>query len=100
MSSQPALQPDSLVQRVARATFEPFDDEYLAIDAESGFCYSLNETAARVWEAIEAPAALGALCDAVCAQYAVDAETCRADVLELVQQLQDFGLVRVSPPQT
>ena len=98
MASAVPLQRDSLIQRAPNVSFESFDDEYLAIDGESGYCYNLNEVAWRVWELIDAPRGLGQVCDLVCRQYAVDSATCQADVTELAEQLRAFGLLRVVDP--
>jgi hypothetical protein len=50
--------------KFAPETFSQLDDELLAIDAQAGYCYSLNETAGRVWDLIATPMSL----DAICAQ--------------------------------
>ncbi len=96
MSSSVHPQPDSLIQRSPRITFEPFDSEWLAIDGEAGFCYSLNATAGQVWQLIETPITLRALVDQMCPHYAVDPATCQADVEALLQQLLDYGLVQIA----
>jgi hypothetical protein len=98
MAATNPLQLNSLVQRAPNITFEPFDNEWLAIDGVSGFCYSLNDTAGRVWAGLEAPATVQAVAQQVCARYAVDAATCQADVLALVEQLLEYQLVQVVPP--
>ena len=93
-----ALELSTIVQRVPHVTFEVFDDEMLAIDSVSGYCYSLNEVAGRVWQLIETPAALHDVCRQLSPQYAVDPATFQQDVVELVQQLLDYGLLRVVAP--
>jgi hypothetical protein len=97
MTTDSALEPTTRVQRAPNIIFEAFDSEYLAIDGESGYCYSLNETAGRVWDLIETPAALGDICEQVCRQYAVEAAVCHADVTTLVARLHDYGLVQLVP---
>ena len=98
MPTEQTLALDSIVQRVPHVRFEVFDDEMLAIDGESGFCYSLNEVAGRVWQLIETPTALQAVCRQLAPQYAVDPAIFQKDVVELVQQLLDYGLLRVAAP--
>lgn len=98
MSADVSLQLDSVVQRAPGITFEPFDNEWLAIDGAAGFCYSLNETAGRVWAQIESPDSIRAVARQVCAQYAVDAATCQADILALVEQMLAYRLVQVVTP--
>ncbi|MEP7359732.1 MAG: PqqD family protein [Anaerolineales bacterium] len=95
MPVEQALDLSSVIQRVPHVRFEVFDDELLAIDGESGFCYSLNEVAGRVWQAIETPAALRDVCLQLAPQYAVDPATFQQDVTELVHKLLEYGLLRV-----
>jgi hypothetical protein len=98
MSTDVPLQLETVVQRAPGITFEPFDNEWLAIDGAAGFCYSLNETAGRVWAQIEAPSSIRAVARQVCAQYAVEAAACEADVLSLVEQMREYRLVQVVAP--
>ena len=95
MSSRSALQLDSRVQRARHIIFSKLDDEWLAIDSESGFCYSMNITAGQVWELIGEPVMLAAVCDELIRRYAVDKDTCEGDVLALVQEMAALGVVKV-----
>jgi len=88
----------TVVQRVPHIVFSRLDDEWLAIDSESGYCYNLNEVAGRVWELIASPTALSSVCHTLYPHYTVDEATCQRDVLELSQQLLDYGLVTVVAP--
>ncbi|MDQ1301198.1 MAG: hypothetical protein QG637_1119 [Chloroflexota bacterium] len=75
--------------------FSKLDDEMLAIDAQAGYYYSLNESAGRVWEMIAEPVAVGAVCAQLRREFAVAPEACTRDVLGLLQGLHDAGLVQV-----
>ena len=85
----------TIVQRGKDIPFSQLDDELLAIDAQAGYCYSLNETAGRVWDLIAAPMSLEAICAQLLREYAVDEPTCRRQVTALLRGLCDAGLVRV-----
>jgi hypothetical protein len=89
---------DTVITRGARVAFTSLDDEMLAIDAQGGFLYSLNETGQRVWDAIAEPATIDDVCRRLAAAYDVDEAICRRDVLALVERLNDAGLVRVAEP--
>ena len=86
----------TIVQRSKDILFSQLDDELLAVDAESGFVYSFNESAGRVWELIESPTPIGAVCAQLRKDYAVDEATCERDVIALLQGLYDAGLVQVN----
>jgi hypothetical protein len=85
----------SMVKRTKNILFSKLDDEMVAIDGEAGYCYSLNEPAARAWELIGDPIAVEAVCAQLCREYSVDRETCERDVTELFQHLCEAGLVSV-----
>jgi hypothetical protein len=89
------LEAHTRIQRSKDIPFSQLDDELLAIDPEAGYCYSLNETAGRVWELITHPTAIGAVCAQLRKEYTVDDATCLREVLALLQTLCEAGLVRV-----
>ena len=74
------------------------DGEIVALNVESGTCYGFNSTATRVWSMIEQPRTIGEICEALVAQFDVQPEDCRRDVIELIRELQSDGLVKSEPP--
>jgi hypothetical protein len=72
------------------------DNEIVALNIESGVCYGLNPVGARVWNLIEEPTRIGEVCDTLLTEYTVEPDTCRQEVLELVEELMSEGLVVVS----
>ena len=91
---------ETIVRRKDRLVFSTLDHEVLAIDAEHGFLYSLNETGRLVWDAIAEPRTVGDLCTRVRAVYDVDDATCQSAVVALLAQLGDAGLVEIQQPVT
>ena len=85
----------SIIQRNAAILFSQLDNEYLALDAEAGFCYSLNLVSGRIWSLIEKPTTLGALCAQLRCEYTVDEATCQQEVTALLFKLASAGLVTV-----
>lgn len=90
---------ETLLQRNSTILFSQLDDEYLALDAEAGFCYSLNPVGGRIWSLLEQPTPFGTLCAQLRHEYTVDAATCRRDVTEVVKKLRSAGLVTVDVQQ-
>jgi hypothetical protein len=88
------ISPNSVVQRATRILFSRVDDQMLAVDAEEGECYSLNETASAVWTMLERPVTVNVIVEKLCADYAVDPATCTADLVELLEALCDAKLVK------
>ncbi len=90
------FRPGSIIGRAKDIPFNQLDDEMLAIDASVGLCYSLNETAGRVWDLIATPISLDAICTQLLREYAVDEQTCRQEVIALLTSLHNAGLVCVN----
>ncbi len=90
------LSAQTIVQRGKDLTFSNLDDELLAIDANAGYCYSLNESAGRVWDLIAASISVSAVCAQLCREYAVDEAACFSEVTALLQGLYDAGLVQIN----
>jgi hypothetical protein len=86
----------SIVQHAKEVLFSRFDDELLAIDAQAGFCYAMNETAGRVWALIQTPTPVGTVCARLCEEYAVDEATCWREVITLLQEWCEAGLIEVN----
>jgi len=90
------LSDTTLLQRGKDIPFSQLDDELLAVDAQAGYCYSLNETAGRVWDLIATPMRFDAICSQLRKEYAVDEQTCRREVNVLLQGMLNAGLVQVA----
>lgn len=96
MATETKIESTSILQRGKDIPFSQLDDELLAIDAQAGYCYSLNETAGRVWDLLATPMSLEAICAQLRRVYVVDEQTCRREVTALLQGLCDAGLVQVA----
>ena len=95
MTREPLLTVTDLVRRNRAALTAEIDGEAVALDVARGACYGMDPIAARIWSLIETPASVGLLCDTLLAIYDVDAETCRRDVLDLLEDLRSADLITV-----
>lgn len=57
--------------------------------------YGLDEVGARVWSLIQAPTEVAAVRDALVAEYEVSAEDAERDLLALLAQLAEKGLIEI-----
>jgi hypothetical protein len=55
--------------------------------------YTLNDTAARAWELMDGAHSLVAIRDQIVLEYEVSPQEMETDLLELVSQLQEIGLI-------
>ena len=66
------------------------------LDLQSTTYYSLNEVGARIWSLIQEPKPVSAIHDELLRQFAVDPARCHDDLIALLGQLADAGLVTVT----
>lgn len=57
--------------------------------------YGFEAVGSRIWQLIEQPMTIEAVCDALEAEFDVDREVCEAETLAFIQQLLDESLVTV-----
>jgi hypothetical protein len=60
---------------------------------EIDFIYTLNETAARVWELIDGDRSLGQICQQITAEFDIDPEQAKNDLHELILGLKEFNAI-------
>jgi hypothetical protein len=68
-------------------------DELAILDLDHSLYYGLDPVGARIWELIQEPTVLSAVLAAVVAEFEVDEPTARADLLALIDELVEKGLV-------
>ena len=71
------------------------NNDVVILGAEAGQYFGLDEVGARIWELVQAPVLVSAICETVCAEYEVAPENCERDVLELLADLRAKGLLDV-----
>ena len=71
-------------------------DETVILHEPDGVYYGLNDVGSFVWNLLEDPHTIEAICEAVTAEYEVERERCKEDIEEMVSELADKGLVRLS----
>jgi hypothetical protein len=73
-------------------------DELVMMSAESGNYIGLSEVGARVWELIETPKDIDAVCAALQREFEVEPEVCRAEVESFVGELVKHNAIALDPP--
>jgi hypothetical protein len=69
--------------------------EAAILDMKSGMYYGLNAVGARIWSLLQEPKTVREICATIVAEYDVEADPCVRDILALLQELLDRGLVEV-----
>ncbi|MEA3337840.1 MAG: PqqD family protein [Chloroflexota bacterium] len=71
------------------------DGETLLIDQKSGEFFSLNAVATEIWASLDGSKSVGDLAAMIADNYEVEPMIAQKDVLELVGDLVDEGLVTI-----
>jgi hypothetical protein len=71
----------------------PVGDETVLLDLESGTYFGLDGVGKRIWESIDKGLTLGDTVAVIEAEYEVDKDQAKADVIEFVSDLIERGLV-------
>ena len=69
--------------------------EAVILNARTGTYHGVEEVAARIWELLQEPRTVREIHAALLEEYDVDADTCRRDLLGLLQALAAEGLIEV-----
>ena len=70
------------------------DGEVVMMDAESGQYYALDPIGSAIWRRLATPLTVQDLCVELEAEYDAAPEVIRADVLALLDQMAERGLIR------
>ena len=86
-----------LVQRRSGLIQAEVDDELVALHIDQGACYGFNPTATRIWSMIETPRRSTELRDELLRDYDVQPAACEQQLMALLGQLEQDGLVELQP---
>ena len=84
---------DSVVCRSSDVMAISVENELVMMDIDRGMYYALNAVGSVIWERIARPQTVADLCDQLQQVYAVDAATCAADVLAVLNDMAANGLL-------
>lgn len=70
-------------------------DEAVVLSLRNGTYYGLDPVGARIWSLIQTPRRVEAIKATLLDEYEVTPEQCQHDLIALLQQLADEGLVEV-----
>ena len=87
LSQRVVLSPDALFQEIG--------GEGVILDLRSSSYFGLDEVGVRLWQLLQADPSLQAACDILLAEYEVESAQLEQDLLKLLDQLTDAGLITV-----
>ena len=90
-----ALNLDSIVARSEELVTSNLDGEVVMMSIDRGKYYGLDPIASQIWELLETPCSIRALCDQLLPRYEVGREQGEKDVLAFCQQAREQNIIRV-----
>lgn len=84
---------ESVVRRSGDVMASQVDNELVMMDIERGMYYALNPVGAEIWARLAEPQQVADLCAQLQQEYAVDRATCEADVLAVLNDMAENGLL-------
>jgi len=72
------------------------DGEAAILNLKDGVYYGLDPIGAKIWNSIQKTCLVDDLIEMILKEYNVDREICENDILELINELIDNGLVKVN----
>lgn len=84
---------DSALKISEDVVFRELDGEGVILNLASGIYFGLDETGTRMWRLIEQHGQLRAVLDALCDEYDAAPDTIGSDLMRLVSELAEKGLL-------
>ena len=72
--------------------------EAVILHFDSGKYFGLNEVGTLVWNMMKQPRSVCELRDAILSEYEVEPEQCEHDLLGLLRELRESGLIDIRDP--
>ncbi len=95
MTDEATLTLETVVVRRPGAMSAPVGNETATMNVDKGMYYGLDDIGTRIWELVESPCAVSAICDQLLAVYEVDVDTCRRDVIRFLGVLLDAEILDI-----
>jgi Coenzyme PQQ synthesis protein D (PqqD) len=89
------LTPDSVVVAAYDQVSNEVAGQAVILDLSRGLYYGLDEVGATVWRLMAEPRSVAELASAVCEEYDVTRERAETDLLRLLSDMAERGLVQV-----
>ncbi|MBR2813854.1 MAG: PqqD family protein [Reyranella sp.] len=83
----------TVVKKSAAQVSCVLNEEVAVLNVERALYFGLQGVGAFVWDRLEEPSTVAALCEAVLEEFDVPPEVCRRDVMAFLDSLSEAGLV-------
>jgi len=91
--SRPLIADDTKFTLAPSAISTSMPGETVILDANGDQYFSLEGIGPRIWQLLEAPATVASIVATIRDEYEVEAGTCERDVVEMLGELIERGLI-------
>jgi hypothetical protein len=89
------ISPETVVARQSDALTATVDDDMVMLDLRGSRYFGLDRVGRRIWELLEQPRSVQALCATLEGEFEVSTGTCHDDVVPFLEQLADAQLIEL-----
>lgn len=86
----------TLVQRNKEIVHAKIDGQTVMMSISNGDYYGLQDISDRIWELLESPKTIAALCQQLTQEFEVCDEQCFTDVVNFIKQMNEHDVVKIS----
>lgn len=87
------MSPATRIRRNSDIIAAGLSEQTILLDPKDWTYVNFNETAARIWEALDEPRSVDSLVEALMRDYAVDRSTCEREVEAFVSDMSGRGFI-------
>lgn len=87
----------STITRAETCMVAPMDNELVVVSLASNEYVAIDEIGRVIWEMLETPQRVDAICKTLAEKYSATPEQIQADVLPFLEELQKVSLIEVTP---
>ncbi len=95
MSHNAPIGLETVVARSEEPVAVEVDRTVVMMSVDQGMYFGLEGTGPRIWALLEQPRSVQQLCDELMKEFDIDAEACRIEVCNFLEELRRAQLVRV-----
>ncbi|WP_207554861.1 lasso peptide biosynthesis PqqD family chaperone [Acidiluteibacter ferrifornacis] len=87
---------ENTIERSNEVIASEVENELVMMSLENGKYYGMDSIGGDIWKMIESPIVISDICSRLMKEYNVDELTCKRDVLDFLDQLEEQRLVKIS----
>jgi Coenzyme PQQ synthesis protein D (PqqD) len=92
--------PQSIITQDQEPIVASVHDEVVMLSARAESYFGLDGVGSEIWNMIGEPRRVSDICAQLVGRYEVEPERCEDDLLKFLNELLDYGLIKLVNPET